>query len=97
MPGKIKAAVSIAVIAIVLAGGYYVYISNKVSTPAPQTATNTATPQDTNTGPTLPSGSDTSDAALQKDVASVDADMSAMAGDSASIDSGMNDKAVPQN
>ncbi len=96
MSGNVKIVLWIVLLVAVLGGLYYWYSSTKpVTTPATQTADTTGTPA-APTGPTLPTGADTSDAALVQDVTSVDADMSAMTTDTATIDSGLNDKAVAQ-
>ncbi len=86
------------VIAAVILGGLYYWFTmrgNPASAPAATNTTATTTPQVAQ-GPTLPSGSDTSDAAIQQDLSSTDGDTNAFASDNASIDSGMNDKEVPQ-
>ncbi|MES2134887.1 MAG: hypothetical protein V4449_01435 [Patescibacteria group bacterium] len=94
MSGNIKVAIGVVLVAVVIGGLYYWYSSTKSDVAPAVVADQTATPAPT--GPTLPSGSDTSDTALGQDVASVDADVSAMTSDTASIDSGMNDTAVQQ-
>lgn len=94
MLGNTKIVIGIIVVAVVIGIGYYWYSSTKPSAPV-TTATNTqgtAAPA----GPTLPSGTNTSNDALAQDVASVDADVSAMNGDTTAIDTGLSDKAVAQ-
>jgi hypothetical protein len=77
------AKVLIGIVVLVLIGaGIYYYTKTPAAAPA-----NTAE---------LPSGSDTSDAALDKDMQSMDAQMSAFSQDNASIDSGLNDQQVQQ-
>ncbi len=93
MSGNIKIALGIVIVAALIGGGYYWYSSTRPA-PVPVAVGDTQTPA--STGPTLPTGADTSDTALAQDVASVDADVSAMNEDTAAIDTGLNDKAVAQ-
>ena len=75
-----KVLIAIAALAVIGAGIYYF----------------TRTAHAPSEGSALPSGGDTSDAALEKDMQSFDAEIDAFASDNASIDSGLNDKQVEQ-
>ena len=81
-------------IVLVLAGGAYYWYANRspIGTPSLGTEQQTQAADPS----ALPSGSDTSDAALQQDSAAIDTQMSGMNDDTASIDSGLNDQQVPQ-
>jgi hypothetical protein len=87
--GKI---VSWVVVALVVLGGLYYYFVMRHPAPTlqPETGQNGATQ------PALASGSDTSDAGLQQDLAGMDTQMSAMNSDTADIDSSMGDSEVTQ-
>jgi len=81
------------VIALLVLGGiYYWYSKGATQTPSTTTADQTTSANSTTGVVTLPSGSDTSDAALTQDFTAVDSQSSGMAADSAAIDAGMNDK-----
>ncbi|MFA5876929.1 MAG: hypothetical protein WC880_01045 [Candidatus Paceibacterota bacterium] len=95
MSGNIKVASGIILAAVVLGGGFYWYASTRPA-PAPVAVAPTETQPTVPQGPTLATGADTSDASLSQDIASVDADMTAMNGDTTAIDAGLNDKAVAQ-
>ena len=88
------------IVAILVIGGIYYWVENRAPvTPAPSDqSSQAAASQDANASaaPTLPSGSDTSDAGLNSDSAAISGKMSAMDSDTASIDSGMNDQPVSQ-
>lgn len=94
MTGALKAVLWILVAVVVIGGVYYWYQNREVVpiTTVPETATTT----DSTAGPTLPSGSDTSDAALQQDLASIGAEMTVMDADATSIDQSLNDKPISQ-
>ena len=93
-----KAVLWIIVALLILAGVYYWYTHKAV---APATTTSaaavTAAPASSaQRASSLPSGSDTSDAALAQDASSINAQMQSFNSDNAAIDSGMNDKPVSQ-
>lgn len=77
---KVSSAV---VIVALIALGIYLVTAHKAAAPAADTAT-------------LPSGTASDDAALDKDMQSMDAQIQAFASDDASIDSGLNDQQVEQ-
>lgn len=81
------------VIAILVLGGIY-YWYTKGGAQTPSTSTPTASQSDSNTtgAVTLPSGADTSDAALSQDLNAIDGQSAVMASDSSAIDAGMNDQ-----
>lgn len=78
------------VVILILAGGAYYWYTNR------STGTNANTPPSASASQGLPSGDDTSDAALTEDMASVDAQMSALNDDDASVSSAMSDQEVQQ-
>ena len=95
-----KAVVSaVVVIVLVLVGAWY-FTEPKTEAPvvANTQASQPAKPADTTSQPSAPAvtAQNSSDAAIGQDMASVDASMKALDADSASADSGINDKPVSQ-
>ena len=95
MNGALKTVLWILVAIVVIGGAYYWYQSRPAALPAEQQQANAGS-QAAPTGPSLASGTDTSDAALQQDVVGMDAQMSTMSADTAAIDAGLNDTQIPQ-
>ena len=95
MQSALKITLWILVVIVVAGGIYYWYQNARSNAPAAPTPVATSTG---NGAPAsvLPSGSDTSDAALNQDLSGMDTQLSAMSADTASIDSGMNDQPIPQ-
>jgi len=97
MSSALKAVLWVLVALVVIGGIYYWYQGSHPSAAAPAQQTSEAASQaNAPAGPSLASGSNTSDAALQQDLSGMDTQMSAMNSDTASIDQGMNDTAVSQ-
>lgn len=97
MPSALKAVLWILVALVVIGGIYYWYQGSHSPAVIPAQQTSEAASQPSApSGPTLASGSDTSDAALQQDLSGMDTQMSAMNSDTASIDQGMSDTPVAQ-
>lgn len=87
----------ILIIIIVLAGGaYYWYSSGDMSGNKIEDENSMAAAETVETSDTLPTGADASDATLEKDLVTVDAQMNAFASDNASVDSGVNDQSIEQ-
>jgi hypothetical protein len=98
MTSALKAVLWILVAIVVIGGAYYWYESThpSVAPVAVGSQTSTSTQASVPAGPTLASGSDTSDAALQQDLSGMDSQMSVMNSDTAAIDQGLNDTPVSQ-
>ncbi len=75
-----KIVLAIAVVAVVLLGGFYYWNVMRSSAPAPEN------PEVT----TLPTGSDSSDTAIDEDLASIDAQLDAVSDDNASANDSVN-------
>lgn len=98
MTGQTKIALSVLAAVIVLAAGAYYWFDHSSGSTPPVSQSATASDAGNQVvPPTLPTGTDSSDEALAQDVASVDTDLGAMAGDTSSIDSGINDTPISQN
>ncbi len=86
MPKSTKIVLTVVIIIVVAGILWYVGVGKKAANaPGPNATSGLST-----------SDSDTSDAALQKDLTTVDAQMNGLSKDSASVDSSLNDKPVPQ-
>ena len=97
MNSALKAILWILVALVVIGGAYYWYQGRHSVVPvAPPVQTTTTAQANVPTGPTLASGSDTSDAGLTQDLAGVDGQMSQMSADTAAIDQGLGDTPVTQ-
>ena len=96
MTGALKAVLWILVAVVVIGGVYYWYQNRHQPLATEQVPVQTATTTDSAGKPALPSGSDTSDAALGQDLAGISADMNVMDADTTSIDQSLNDKPISQ-
>lgn len=82
------------ILVIAVIGGLVWYSQPK----NPSTATATATPNEQTSQSPSPSAQadDTSDAAIDQDMSSIDANITGLSNDDASINEGLNDTPVPQ-
>lgn len=96
MTGALKTVLWVLVAVVVIGGIYYWYQNGRQPLPTEEAPVQTATTTESMGIPTLPSGTDTSDAALEQDLASIGAEVTAMDADATSIDQSLNDKPISQ-